>query len=338
LQQFRKLSGRDDARTNMPDESRTRIARWTFCITAAALLLAAAIARADESPRGQTWLIDTRCLERCDAAAESLQSFGFRRMDDCRWTAAAAEDFFAAVADAPALPVVVFIHGNNTDAAEAVEKGLFVRRSIRAAACRDDFHFVIWSWPAERTCRRHRADAELKADRADDESRLLAVWLDRLPPRAKVSLIGHSFGPRIIAGALHLLAGGEFAGGKLPPETIAAWTEGNRNPIRAVLLAAAFDADSFAPGGEHSLALSLVEDAVVTRNCRDRILRWYTRTDCSAGEAMGLVGPRGVQDADNLRVLDVSCSVGRKHDWRCYCSAADVAAQWARYAFLEPAP
>jgi hypothetical protein len=307
---------------------------WTVLFSVAALMPTFTIVQPEAAAAGQVWLVDTRCVNSCDSLVDALRAVRYRRLDgDCQWTPVEAADFAAAI-DA-SMPVVVFIHGNNTDAAEAPEKGLFVRREIRSATCRDDFHFVIWSWPAERVCRKHRADAPIKADRADDESRLLAGWLDRLPPRTRISLTGHSFGPRIIAGALHLLAGGEVAGHKMSSDTVAAWADGRRNPLRTFLLAAALDADAFSPGGSHGLALSLAEEALVTRNCRDRILRWYTRTDCSAGEAMGLVGPSGVQDADNIHVLDVSRTVGKKHDWRCYCSAPDVAAHWARFAFLD---
>ena len=116
------------------------------------------------------------------------------------------------------MPTVVFIHGNRTDADEAVVKGWYAYESIQAETADRPFRYVIWSWPAERVCRRNKVDVQLKADYSDVESYYLAKWLDRLRPGVKVSLVGHSFGPRIITGALHLLAGGEVAGRNMSAE------------------------------------------------------------------------------------------------------------------------
>ena len=75
----------------------------------------------------------------------------------------------------------------------------------------------FWSWPADRVCRHNRPDIQLKAAYCDAESYYLAAWLRGVQRDGKVSLVGHSFGPRIITGALHLLAGGQLAGQALPP-------------------------------------------------------------------------------------------------------------------------
>jgi hypothetical protein len=194
---------------------------------------------------------------------------------------------------------------------------------------------VIWSWPAERIYRRNNIDVNLKAAYSDDEGYYLALWLAELRPGVKVSLIGHSFGPRIITGALHLLASGEVAGRCLPEKTTSTWKAGKRNPIRAVLLAAGIDDAWLAPGGCHHLALSLVDRMLVTRNDCDRVLRWYSRT-CGYGgiEAMGFTGPCGLTDPSKVEVLDVAGTVGKFHDWRCYCSAANMCSRWAFYTFL----
>ena len=248
-----------------------------------------------------------------------------------------AEAFQAA--DDATQPTVVFIHGNRTDADEAVWKAWYAYESIRAETNCQPFRYVIWSWPAERVYRRNSDDTRLKAAYSDAESYYLAQWLDVLRPDVPVSLIGHSFGPRIITGALHLLGGGEVAGRALPESTVAAWSAGKRNPVRAVLLAAAIDADWLAPGGCHGLALPLFDRLLITRNGCDRVLRWYPRLYGRGGpQAMGFVGPCGVGDAENVHVVDVGCTVGKMHDWRCYCSASNVRSRWLQYTFLENVP
>jgi hypothetical protein len=300
----------------------------------AILLGGASAAHADDEPHPM-WLISTRSAPRCgdlDAAPQELQYW--RSDGRCRWIAADAQAF--RTTDDTAVPTIVYIHGNRTDADEAVTKSRYTYEVIRAEAADRPFRYVIWSWPAERVCRRNNDDVRLKAAYSDVESYYLARWLDGLRPGVRISLIGHSFGPRIITGALHLLAGGAVADRSLPEGAVTAWTGGRRNPVRIVLLAAAIDANWLAPGGCHGLALSLVDHALITQNGRDRVLRSYPRlNDHSGPQAMGFVGPCGVEQSKNVTVVDVSSTVGKIHDWRCYCSAANVRALWPHYTFLD---
>ena len=288
-----------------------------FCVTAAAAPQRAVAA----SP--QVWLVSTRDAPHCDDPGAAPQDLCYWRLDDdCQWSPAEAAEFRAT--DDAATPTVVFIHGNRTDADEAIMKGWYAYEVIRAESWRAAVPLRDLVVAGRSRLPPHRPDARLKADYSDVESYYLAQWLDQLQPGVKVSLIGHSFGPRIITGALHLLAGGEVAGQSLPPSTVAAWTGGKRNPVRAVLLGSALDADWLAPGGCHGLALSLAEQMLVTCNGCDRVLRWYPRLYGRGGpQAMGSVGPCGIDGAENVEVVDVAGTVGKIHDWRCYCSAAE---------------
>jgi hypothetical protein len=300
-----------------------------------ALLLGGAAHAADASR--QVWLVSTRDASHCSASDDAANAICYWRLNaDCGWSSANAQDFHD---EASASPTVVFVHGNQTDANEAVTKGMYAYRTIRSETAGRPFRYVIWSWPADRLSRRHRDDAQLKAAYSDVESYYLAAWLNGLRPEVKVSLVGHSFGPRIISGALHILAGGEIAGKKMPDDTVRAWTAKKRNPLRAVLLATADDFDALAPDGRNGLALSLLDRVLVTRNGCDQRLRWYSRLYGRRGpEAMGFVGPCGIDQPQKLTVVDVSCTVGKTHDYQCYCSASNVCSQWAHYTFLDDAP
>ena len=306
----------------------------------AVLWFAAAACAAD--PPHAVWLVGTRGAPHCGELDGSLESLRYWRLtEDCDWSSANAKDFHAT--DDAAVPTVVFIPGNRTDADEAVVKGWYAYEAIQSQSGGRALRYVIWSWPADRVGRRNRPDVQLKAAYSDVESYYLALWLNNLRPGAKVSLVGHSFGPRIITGAMHLLAGGEVAGQTLPEDTVAAWAGGKRNPVRAVLLGAAEDADALAPDGADGLALSLFDRVLITCNCCDRVLRWYPRLYGRGGpQAMGRVGPCGVdgdgsERPEKVDVVDVSATVGKVHDWRGYCSAPEVCSQWAFYAFLDDA-
>jgi hypothetical protein len=287
------------------------------------------------TPAAEVWLVSTREEPHGSALDPSLDCLQYWRQDsDCQWTPSDAETFFS-TADLKT-PTVVFVPGNRTDFDWAITKGLYTCDSIRACAGDPPFRYVIWSWPSDRMCRGVKADTRLKVEYSDDESFYLAQWLNRLPPGMKVSLIGHSFGPRIITGAMQLLAGGEVAGQSLPSETVAAWSKGKRNPVRVVLLAAAVNADWLAPGHCHGSALPLIDAALITLNGCDRVLRWYPRIDGRNGsEALGLIGPQGVADAANVEVVDVADEVGKIHDWRGYSLAPSVCCRWSKYVFFE---
>jgi len=297
------------------------------------LLLAAAAHGAEPTPSCSLWLISTRAAPHCGQLDDATQSLDYWRMDDdgC-WSPSDAAAFHAS--HHPAAPTVVFLHGNRTDADEAIAKGCDVLGSIQSAADGRPLRRVVWSWPAERMCRRNRTDVHLKIALGDAESYYLAQWLDRIEPGARVSLVGHSLGPRIIAGALHLLAGGQLAGRSLAPETVRAWTEGRRNPVGLEWLAAAIDADDLTPGGCSDRALGLGDRALATQNGCDRVLRWYPRL-CGA-QALGFVGPCGLdRNRDVLHMLDVSCMVGKIHDYRRYDAVISALGLWPRYTFLE---
>ena len=186
------------------------------------VLLLGLVPRAVCAGQHEVWLLSTRGMPDCPCADEASAIRYWRLMDDCQWVPADAGEFHAG--DDPATPTVVYIHGNRTDADEAVSNGCYVDQAIQCQAAERPFRFVIWSWPADRACRRNRPDVQLKADRSDADAYYLARWLQELRPGVKVSLVGHSFGPRIIAGAMQLLAGGELAGQCLSADIVASWT------------------------------------------------------------------------------------------------------------------
>jgi hypothetical protein len=299
-----------------------------------AILLAAAAVRAADTSR-HVWYLSTRTAAHDCQLDDPTAAVRYWRLNgDCDWSAAEAKDFHPG--NETAKPTVVFIPGNQTDADEAVEKGWYVYETIRSEAGSKPFRYVIWSWPADRVCRRNRPDVQLKAAYSDAESYYLAVWLRGVQRGGRVSLVGHSFGPRIITGALHLLAGGELGGRTLPPDAVADKKSAKRMRIRAVLLADASDADSLSPCGRNGMALSMIDEALITCNGCDRVLKWYPRMYGRGGpDAIGFVGPCGIDDPQKIAVLDVSAAVGKTHDYQCYCEALTRGGHWAHYTFLD---
>jgi len=290
-----------------------------------------------QPPNGSLWLIDTRSLSGCDPAAESGPTC-WRCGPDRKWIASDLAAFLEA--GDPAVPTAFFLHGNGIGPGEAVELGCGVYAILKAEAQSRPFRFVIWSWPSDRIPGRVRRDVQIKAARSEVESYYLADCIRQIQPKVRISLMGYSFGARAIGGTLHLLAGEEFEGRRLPepaPE---------RAPLRVVFLAAAIDNTSPLPGCSNGSARTMVDRLLVTCNPADPALRWYRRIDRGRGpDALGFTGPacRSLlgPDSEKLELLNLSCEVGRRHEAEGYLAAGSLRARLGWYAFLgrpEPSP
>jgi len=312
-------------------------------VTAAALavafglvaLVASDVSAADSGP-DQVWLISTRNAPwSCPPAGEDVP-LDYRQLGpDCRWLPADREAFLAS--DDPAVPTSVFIPGNRADSRTAIQQGWQLYRELKCRAEGRPFRFVIWSWPADRIRGGNRRDVRVKACRSDVQSYYLARWLGQVGPQVPVCMVGYSYGARIITGALHILAGGQVAGRGLPEESSV-----DRGPVRAVLVAAAMDSDWLLPDRRNGLALSQLDHLLVLQNCSDPVLKFYPLMYGIGGpEALGRTGPacpgRLGDELEKIELLDVSCSVGRNHDWDQYICAPGLRGRLPWYAFLEPA-
>ena len=101
-----------------------------------------------------------------------------------------------------------------------------------------------------------------------------------------------------------------------------------------MLVGAATDADCLANDGVYNLALSQVEKMLVSRNGCDRVLRFYPRLYGRGGpQALGFVGPAGCGEYDKIELLDVSCEVGERHQWKYYVTSQSLLESIDRYVF-----
>jgi len=301
----------------------------------AAVLTADRSATADDAS-GQVWLINTRCAPRSGRLDWASESITYRRLQaDRRWLPADGDELFLG-GDRP-VPTTIFIHGNRTSGSQAVSDGMRIYRRIQREVPERPFRLVIWSWPSERVRGGIRRDIRVKASQSDAQGYYLAECLRRVSPNVPVSLIGYSFGARVITSALHLLAGGQVAGRRLPDDVGRELPAPEQAPLRrAILVAAAVDADWLLPGRRNGLALSQVDRLLITKNGRDPVLRWYPLTCGRRGpEALGFAGLAGCWLDERIELLNVSCSVGRFHDWARYLTSMGLRRRLAWYTFLH---
>jgi len=314
----------------------SRIVGTLLAAVTLVVLFAAGAAAADPAPE-QVWLISTRNAPWCcPPAGEDVPLEYWQLGPDCQWIAADREAFLAT--DDPAVPTSVYIHGNRADRRTAIRQGWKIYRQLEAQAAGRPFRFVIWSWPADRLRGGNRRDTRVKASRSDVQGYYLAGWLGQLDPDVPVCLVGYSFGARAITAALHILAGGQVAGRSLPEGHVV-----ERAPVRAVLVAAAMDSGWLLPGHRNGLALSRLDRVLVLLNCSDPVLKFYPLMYGLGGpQALGRAGPacpgRLGDEAEKIELLDVTCSVGRNHDWDCYVRSPALRAHLAWYTFPETEP
>lgn len=327
----------------MNDSRRDRTALRMMRLAALVLGISlgwAELVRAEDPPAGpssQLWLISTRFVGGCgpEGAADRLSYWVLG--EDAQFSAASVEQFLAT--DNPAVPTIIFLHGNRVGWQESVNRGWLVYQLVASQAAGRPFRFVIWSWPADQI-RGPLKDARAKAARSDVEAFYLAALINRVHPHVPLSLIGYSFGARSVTGALDLLAGGQIAGTELPERT-----ESPQRRIRAMLVAAAVDAHWILPGNRHGAALSQVEQVFLTVNPTDQALKryqWLYRGRYNP-RALGWAGPacpgRLGPWLAKLEMVNVACEVGKKHDFFRYIRSGAVVSRLGWYGFLsEPVP
>ena len=230
----------------------------------------------------------------------------------------------------PTIPTVMFIHGNQIDAAYARQRACDVYRQL--VRCGDDrpIQFVLFSWHSNKE-RGLLKDYRVKAARTRPVGWQLAWTINQMPAGAPVGMFCYSYGARVANGATHLLAGGSL--GSL---TI---VETSPRPLRAVYLAAAFDVCWIAPGGYHGLATRRLDSLLVTTNPKDRAMKYFKHISKDYNpQALGSEGPRGLDavSASCICKQDVTSFVGRSHDLYKYMAVPGLMRiSWNRLAFVE---
>jgi hypothetical protein len=208
---------------------------------------------------------------------------------------------------------VIYVHGNRVSVGMDETEGMAVYQSIiTARAHRGPLRYIIWSWPSSQIPGLIK-DYQVKAVRTNPVAWQLAWFLDKLPTKTPLALMGYSYGARTVSGTMHLLAGGSLGNLKLEERQ-----HPERPPIRVALMAAAFDADWILPGEMHQRAIQQVDRMVVVTNRHDPAMRFFKlSTRNSRADALGLAGVPHKEKlgtaAKRIQYIDVSAEVGHSH-------------------------
>jgi hypothetical protein len=273
-------------------------------------------------------LVNTRRLcGSCDP--QSIRTgLGFETYAVCneagarRWQASDLESFLAFD---PSVRTIIFIHGNRITSYDAKREGLAMyRRLANYAGDGERIRFVIWSWPSSQI-RGPLRDVRAKAARTGPAGCQLAWFLDEMPTETPVSLVGFSFGARIITGGLHILAGGHLGRCSLHERM-----HTDRPPMDVVLIAAALHANWLGNGQYHGLAMTQVNRMFLVNSCQDMAMRYYRFVQKRGNpQALGLRGPTCISSASAsaIQMRDVGRYTGSEHNLFLYLCAPGVVGQ-----------
>ena len=232
------------------------------------------------------WFADTRS-----------GTVAFSRLKTNSWQASTDQEFLETFD--PAVPLVVVVHGNWMSHTEAKHYGKLFHAISRDMG---PHRLLVWSWPSEKINCRVRRDLQIKASRADTQSEHLSALLHSLPADSKVSLVGFSFGAKLICNTLQHRVD--------QPE--------HPLRIRTVLLAAGMDRASLQPGRQYGDALPATESMLVHINHLDSKLRFYPLLyGCGGPEAVGKEGisryGMSAESKAKIKSVDVSRLIGAEH-------------------------
>ncbi len=212
----------------------------------------------------------------------------------------------------------IFVHGNQISAREATRRGVLAYRKLRRQSTTSgSLRFVIWSWPSMRNTGRLR-DGRQKMKRTDGEAFLLGSYLAKVSGDP-ISLVGHSFGARIITGAVHLAAGGSVSGSRLKE------LPDSSTRYRVALLAAAVERNALCPGGRYKHALDRTHSLLLVNNSRDQALSFFWAIDPGRKrQALGTVGLTCIPQAAQIEQCNWTCVLGREHSFLKYMNSPAI--------------
>jgi hypothetical protein len=291
----------------------SRMRQYPFCIVLGIVLLSSAdqVVAADTSclrAQDEMWIVSTRGVSPCQCPKSD--EFSVRRFADGQWNETSINDLWAA---SDAVTAVV-VHGNRINPCWAKRHGWMIYRKLSSGADSDErIRFVIWSWPSERIPGPIR-DARAKAQRATSEGLLFGWFLGQFSPDNRLSLIGYSYGARVIGGGLHVTGGGSL-NGQLLPKPVATQS------VHVSLLAAAVHQDELLKNGKFAEAQHQMGELLLFVNRSDPILRRYYLLDKNnRQDALGFSGFCRQRFAPVVQQVNVSPYIGRSHDIQRYFS------------------
>ena len=230
-------------------------------------------------------------------------------LDNGAWRVVPVEEFYAG--DSQERTTIVWAHGFQADLVDVANTAYSLRSTFNfarmATGTNRAYRIVVWKWSSERSRFRIAPDARMKAAIADCEGASLAQFLGGIDSSNDVSLIGFSFGARVVGSALQTAA--TTSSRYMAPE--------RTGRVSLVLSSAGCDAGAF-DFGAYAQGAKIPSYVLNVYNPADLALHYYpfiSETFSQAQGAMPLFGNGFVNASGNTYNLNVCASLGRQHSF-----------------------
>lgn len=282
--------------------------------------LAAVDTEADCPPGLDAWVVGTRRLPGVRCLPETAE-FDVQRLcgdGPCRrWEPASLPQLL----EDDGRPLVLFVHGNRYEAADARSQGMILAR--RLVQLRPDGpapRFVIFSWPSQQQGVLLK-DGRRKFERAHADGHYLAWLLAQLGPERPVAVVGYSLGALVTTVALEDLTAADVAvtGG-------IRWAE-RPGRTHLVFITPALRFDALSPRGPYARTTAGFDRLTLLVNSRDEALRFFPLLDPRVkASALGFVGmPRRWLPAEvEYNATDAAGIVGKLHTLQRYIESRSL--------------
>jgi hypothetical protein len=267
------------------------------------------------------WVVSTRRLPDISRLPTNV-TFGVERLTADATCSRWIQSDLPSLLDDPQRPLMIFIHGNRYDSADAKSQGVLLAR--RLAACQpkaSTARTVIFSWPSSQEGHLLR-DSRAKYERSMTEGHYLAWLLGQMDPGRPVAIVAYSYGGLIALEALDHLVGAQRWG----RDNLQPWID---RPARLhlVLVAAAVRQDALAPCGEYRKVLQCIDRLTLLNNTRDNALRFFEFVDPDLGtEALGHehMPARWMPPEIEFVQVDAAPIVGKSHRFPPYLDSPSL--------------
>ena len=237
----------------------------------------------------------------------TADGFYCQTLENNAWRVADVKEFYAG--DSADRSTVIWAHGFKTDMTGAAESGCSFRNTIDAARAAAGstraYRLVIWKWSSERSAGRLRIDAQMKGRIADAEGRRLANFIGGMNASNNVSLVGFSFGARVVGSALQCLA--------TVPST---YMTNRTGRVSLVLASSACDYGAF--DWNYANGAAIPAYVLNIYNPADFALRYYPFISDTGSQAQGvypITGSAFTGAVGSAFNINVSGAVGKEHSF-----------------------
>lgn len=236
----------------------------------------------------------------------------------------------------PGVPVCIMVHGSFVDRASACRESACTWQWLRRGSMGRRMQMIYLTWPSSSPLGPMlQLEVNKLGRRAARNGYYLAELTQHIPPECPICLIGHSHGTRVIASALHLLAGGAVQGVCHP------FARAAGRQIRTVFAASAIDHDWLIPSHRYGRALCSTQCLLNLKNARDPALKFYAfRLPLIAKHPLGLTGLT-FRDRRQLGAwgrkfvdYDVTAAIGAGHLWPYYFNRPSLACVIHNYVYF----